>query len=136
MAAREPGVLAAVSADAVELVCESLAAFERGDMEEALAAAHPDLVTTRVHPDRAVFHGPAGMIRALAEWVEGFSEWSQTTEELIDAGDEVVARVHQVARGAASGVAVEADFWIVFRLAGDRVHEVKIYSDRTEALEA
>jgi ketosteroid isomerase-like protein len=125
-----------VSAEAVELVRRSLAAFERGDMDEALVAAHPDLVTTRMHPDRAVFHGPQGMTQALAEWVEGFSEWSQTTEELIDAGDKVVARVHQVARGAASGVAVEADFWIVFRLAGDMVNEVKIYSDRAEALEA
>jgi ketosteroid isomerase-like protein len=125
-----------VSAETLELVRRSLEAFERGDMEAALAGAHPELVTTRVDPDHAVFHGPEGMIQALAEWTEDFSEWSQTTEEIIDAGDKVVARVHQAARGAASGIAVEADFWVTFTPDGDKIREVAIYAERDRAFEA
>jgi ketosteroid isomerase-like protein len=122
-----------LSAETLELVRRALEAFERGDMDEALVAAHPDLVTRRVDPDDAVFHGPEGMIQALAEWTEDFSDWSQTTQEVVEAGDTVVARVHQTARGAASGIAVEADFWIVFTPDGDKIREVAIYSDRDRA---
>ncbi len=120
----------------VEIVRRSLEAFDHGDIERALAAADPGLVTTRVDPDGAVFHGPEGFLQALSEWVEDFTEWSNASEELIDAGDRVVARVHQVARGAGSGVPVEADYWLIFTLADGNVTRLDIYSDRGQALAA
>jgi ketosteroid isomerase-like protein len=125
-----------VSREIMELVRRALEAFNRGDMEAALRGAHPDLVTTRMDPDHAVFHGPEGMVQALAEWTEDFSDWSQTTEEVVDGGDKVIARVHQTARGTASGIAVEADFWVTFRPEGDRIKEVAIYADRDRAFGA
>ena len=91
----------------IELVRESLEAFERGDLDRALANAHPDLVSTRVHPDGAVFHGPDGFRQLLADWLEGFSEASFWSGDYIDAGDRMIVHQHQRGRGAGSGALVE-----------------------------
>jgi ketosteroid isomerase-like protein len=90
----------------------------------------------RVDPDRAEFHGPEGVLDAVADWTADFSEWSQSTEAIETAGDKVVARVHQVARGAASGVAVEADWWFVYTVVGGLITRFEIYPSREQALAA
>ena len=116
----------------IELVRDSLEAFERGDLDGALANAHPDLVSTRV----AVFHGPDGFRQLLADWLEGFSEASFRTDDYIDAGDYVIVHQHQRGRGAGSGALVEGDFWLVYGFAEDKVIRLDIYAHRDEALEA
>jgi ketosteroid isomerase-like protein len=121
----------------IELVRNSLEAFERGDVEAALANAHPDLVTTRVHPDGAVFHGIDGFRQLLADWLEGFSESSfQSDEKYIEAGDYVIVHQHQQGRGAGSGALVEGDFWLLYGFAEGKVIRLDIYADKHEALEA
>jgi ketosteroid isomerase-like protein len=125
-----------VSQENVALVLASFEAWERGDVASALAVAHPQVVTHRVDPDDAVFHGREGFLRAQLEWTEGFSEWSQSREECIDAGEHVIVRVHQTARGAGSGVPIEGDYWLVFTLAERKVTRLDIYSKETDALNA
>ena len=125
-----------MSQENVEIVRASNEAFDQADPAGAFAHVDPKLVTTRVDPDGAVFHGHEGFLQALAEWVEDFQEWSYTTEEYIDAGDRVVVRVHQFGRGQASGVAVEADFWFVYTIAERKITRLDIYANRAQALEA
>jgi ketosteroid isomerase-like protein len=125
-----------MSQENVDLVRASFEAFERGDVASALESGHPQVVTVRVDPDGAVFHGPEGFLRALQEWTEDFSEWSHRGEEYIDAGSQVVVRVHQTARGAGSGAPIEGDYWFVFTIAERQVTRLEIYSNRGEALEA
>jgi ketosteroid isomerase-like protein len=88
-----------MSEENVEIGRSVLEAFQRGDVERALALADPQLVSTRVDPDGAVFHGRAGFLRLLTEWVENFTDWSYSSEEFIDAGDHVVVQTHQWGRG-------------------------------------
>jgi ketosteroid isomerase-like protein len=57
-------------------------------------------------------------------------------EEYIDAGDRVLVRVRQMARGEASGIPVEGEFWFVFETRGKRIVKLSFYSRRDEALEA
>ena len=57
-------------------------------------------------------------------------------EQYIDAGDQVVVFVHEVARGLESGVEVETDTAVVFRLENERIVQARGYMDRAEALEA
>ena len=57
-------------------------------------------------------------------------------DEFIDAGERVLVRMHQTGRGAASGVRVDADFWIVYRLAAGAITKLAIFSDRGEAMDA
>ena len=123
-----------MSRENVELARRSLEAFVRGDVDGALEAAHPELVATRVHPDGAVFHGPDGLLRMVADWVEGFSEWSFTADEYIDAGERVVVRQHQRGLGAGSGVPVEDDYWLVYTFADGQIVLFEVFADREQAL--
>jgi ketosteroid isomerase-like protein len=123
-----------VSQEIVELARRSLEAFARGDVQEALEAAHPDIVSTRVEPDGAVFHGRDGLLRMVADWVEGFSDWSFRAEEYIDAGERVVVRQRQWGLGAGSGVPVEDDYWLVYEFADGRIVRFEVYADREQAL--
>jgi ketosteroid isomerase-like protein len=120
----------------VEIVRAALEAFEQGDLDGALEFAHPDLVSSRLHPDGSVFHGRDGFRRLLAEWLEDFSEWSFSNEEYIDAGDRVVVKQRQWGRGVVSGAPVEADWWMVYTLAEGRITHLDIYASEAEALEA
>jgi hypothetical protein len=47
-----------------------------------------------------------------------------------------LVRVRQLARGEASGIPVEGDFWFVFEMRGRRVAKLSFYLRRGEALEA
>lgn len=120
----------------VELVRTAFEAFRRGDVHGALEHAHPDMISRRTDPDGAVFHGRDGFLALLADWVEGFEEWSYRAEEFIDAGDHVVVRFHQRARGAGSGVPVDADFWFTYAIEDGKIRRFTIFPDRERAFEA
>ena len=123
-----------MSEENVELARRSLEAFARGDVETALEAMDPELVATRAHPDRAVYHGRDGLLQMVADWVEGFRDWSYEVVEIIDAGERVVVRQHQRARGAGSGVPIEDDYWLVYAFADGLIVRFEVYADRGEAL--
>ena len=54
----------------------------------------------------------------------------------VSAGDRVVVRTAQEARGKESGVAVTAVFWFVFALRDGRVVRIDIHAEEAAALEA
>jgi uncharacterized protein len=125
-----------MSQESVEIVRGGFDAFQEGDLAQMLDLMADDLVTYRADPDGATYHGKEGFLRATAEWTEDFSEWSVIPEEFIDAGDRVLVRVRQTARGQASGIPVEGEFWFVIEMRGTRVAKLSFYLRRGEALEA
>jgi ketosteroid isomerase-like protein len=125
-----------MSEENVDLVRGGFDAFQEGDLSRMLDLMADDLVTYRADPDGATYHGKDGFLRATADWTEGFSEWSVIPREFIDAGDRIVVPVRQVARGEASGIPVEGEFWFVFEMRGRTVAKVSFYIRRGEALEA
>jgi|SRR5215211_2190892 len=125
-----------MSQENVELIRRGFAAFERGDLSQMLDPMVDDLVTYRADPDGATYHGKEGFLQATADWTEGFSEWSVTPEEFIDAGNCVLARVRQLARWESSGISVEGEFWFVFEVRGTSVAKIGFYIRQDEALEA
>jgi ketosteroid isomerase-like protein len=124
-----------MSEENVEIVRAALEAFRQGEVDEALEHVHPDMVSRRVDPDGAVFHGRDGLLALMADWVEGFEEWSYRAEEFIDAGDHVVVRLHQWGRGAGSGAMVDGDYWLTYAFEGGKVRPFTIFSDRERAFE-
>ena len=122
-----------MSHENVETVRAALEAFRRGDVEEALQRVHPEMVSTRVDPDGAVFHGRDGLMALMADWTEGFDEWSYRAEEFFDAGDRVVVRLHQWGRGAGSGVPVAGDYWLTYLVEDGMVTRFSIFTDREQA---
>jgi ketosteroid isomerase-like protein len=79
-------------------------------------------------------------LRAFAEreseaWEGGYVGWEP--EELIDAGDKVLAFIRVSGRGKASGVDVEAPTWNVWTFRnGEPVELTYFGEDRAEALKA
>jgi ketosteroid isomerase-like protein len=125
-----------MSQENVEIVRRSYAAFDRGDLAAALDDADPDLVVRRYDPEDATWHGPEGFVQSFVDWTEGFDQFSASAEEFIDAGDRVIVRIHQIARGKGSGVPVEADFWFVHKLSGGKVTRLDMFASKAPALEA
>jgi uncharacterized protein len=124
-----------MSEEQVEKVRAALEAFRRGEVDVALKHAHPDMVSRRIDPDGAVFHGRDGLLALVADWVESFEEWSYEPEEFIDAGDHVVVRVRQSGRGAGSGAMVDGDFWLTYAFEDGKVKRFTLFADRERAFE-
>ena len=120
----------------MELVRKTVVDFQRGAMGEVLDAASDDVVFYRAEPEGAYFKGKDGFLRALAEWSEGFDAFDVAVEELIDAGDLVVARVRQSARIRGSEVPVVGDYWFLYGFRDGKVVRLDIYARRDDALAA
>ena len=125
-----------MSQENVEIVRGAFAAFERGDMGHILDLMADDLVTHRVEPDNALYHGKEGFFEATADWTEGFDDWVATAEEYVGAEDLVLVRVKQTARGKASGVPVESHFWFVFEIRDRKIARLAFHSSEARAFEA
>jgi uncharacterized protein len=126
-----------MSRDNVEIVRRGYQAYARGDVDAMLEDVDPGMITYRPDPDGATFNGPEGLLEAIAEWVEDFSEFTFTPEEFIDANDhQVIVRVHQTAIGKQSGAPIEGRFWFVHTLKGGKLIRLDMLVSRERALEA
>jgi ketosteroid isomerase-like protein len=86
-------------------------------------------------PER-YWHGPAGVREFFRRWVGPFDEWGYEVGELIEAGDSVVAEIHQWGRGKGSGASVESRFWQVWTIRAGKVVYASHHSEKADALEA
>jgi ketosteroid isomerase-like protein len=85
---------------------------------------------------KRVYHGHEGVRQAWRESVSVFGEVDLEVDELIDAGDRVLAVVHDRVVGRASGAPVEAIHFAVWDLANGKVTRLRVFDDRQQALEA
>jgi ketosteroid isomerase-like protein len=88
-----------------------------GGLEEGDVKRGREAVASEVLPDRSV-------------WAD--RRW--TLQELVEAGDQVVALVREERRGRGSGVEVVADIALVYSFRDGKVALVEPYLDRSEAL--
>jgi ketosteroid isomerase-like protein len=87
-------------------------------------------------PDQGDYRGHVGYARWLEDWGAAWAEWSIEPEEFLDAGDSVVVFFRMRTKGRGSGVEVERQDAIVFKLRNGRIVRVDYYNDRKQALEA
>jgi ketosteroid isomerase-like protein len=132
-----------MSKENVEAVRRVIDAHDRGDFATVFAAYDPD-IEWHLTPGWAtasdfepVYHGHEG-VRAF--WREWFAAWETASfeyEELIDAGDNVVAILSQHVRGRTSGVELEWNaYGQVWTIRDAKVVRVEFFPTRGEALEA
>jgi ketosteroid isomerase-like protein len=124
-----------MSQENVELVRRLLECFIAG---EVLWDALDEAVEIHDHdiPDAGEYRGHAGVMRWVADWGAGLPVVSFDLQELIDAGDAIVAVILLKARGRDSSVDVERQDAIVYRCRGDRVTRFDYFNSRQQALEA
>jgi ketosteroid isomerase-like protein len=89
----------------------------------------PDAETTQ-------WRGPAGVREFFRNWIGPFDEWGYEVGEVIDAGDSVVAHIHQWGRGKGSGARVESRFWQAWTIRDGKIVRATHHSKKAEALEA
>jgi ketosteroid isomerase-like protein len=120
----------------VEVVRNAFAAFEAGDLERMRDLVTEDLIVYRADPDGATSHGLDGFLQLTADWTEGFRDWTPEPKEFTDAGDRVLVRVRQSARGEASGVPLAEDWWFVYEFREAKITRMNIYAREADAREA
>ena len=125
-----------MSNENVKIVRRGFEAFLRGDVSALVELGDPEIVSC-VHPRAgATYNGIDGSLQMIADWTEDFDEFEAKPEEYIDAGDWVVVRVHERARGKGSGVRVEEDWWFVVRLRDRKAVRWDIFDQEADALDS
>ena|SRR5215208_2414669 len=91
-------------------------AFNRGDYDNAIGFAHPD-----VEYIPAAGQTPLHGTDQLRAWMEpsAFERQILEPEDITVAGDKVLMRVHSTIRGAGSGIEMEIDMWTVMTVDGN-----------------
>jgi ketosteroid isomerase-like protein len=121
----------------VEIVRAGFDAFNTRGLEGVLAFYGSDIEwrDRTDDPEAGVHRGHEGVREAFAA-LEEFTGFRIEPEELIDAGDYVVAPVRLTGHGRASGVPFDEREVHVFRLHAGKIVELREYRSRTEALQA
>jgi ketosteroid isomerase-like protein len=122
---------------------QDLVAFVRdadpAQLQALTAAAYdPDVevVWVDTSPDSGPYHGHAGAIQALMDWLESFEEFHVEPTEFIDAGDDVVVPNRQYGIGKGSGAEVSMTTAWVCTVKEGKIARVLEYSSKEKALEA
>jgi ketosteroid isomerase-like protein len=117
-------------------------AFNRRDVEAAVAVAHPDF---EFEPPREFvdlgfdrsYRGPAGFRKYMSTWSDVFGPDVRVEPlELIDAGDRIVLLADLRARGQASGIPVNGTIATISLLRHGKATHVHAFFDHAEAIEA
>lgn len=123
-----------MSQENVEKVRLAIAAYQRGEWEEATAYLAPDVVWEVGQELPA--HGPAAVREMWSRWNDDWERLDMVGEELIDAGDKVVVAMHYQGRGRLSGAAIEQRVFEVHTFRGGKCVSKADYETRAEALAA
>ena len=126
--------------DNVEIVRRAYEAFNRGDFDSALEFLAPEVEWQMPPnlPDVGVWVGRDQVIARMEEFFEVFDELQVQVEELIAAGDRVVALVRYKGRGSATGLEIEGAGLDsqVWTLRDGKVIRLELHGGTTGALEA
>jgi uncharacterized protein len=132
-----------MSRENVEIVQRVYDAVARRDTDTVLALYDPEVEWDASQSPlgrvtgASVFHGHEGLRRAFREWYDGWEHVEDNIEELIDAGEHVIAVVTLRGRGRSSGVEVEwKDSAAVWTIRNGKVIRVVWLPSRETALEA
>jgi ketosteroid isomerase-like protein len=123
-----------VSRENIELIKEGFAAHNRGDLDALVELYDPECVFETLL--LGTHRGNEAIRHIYAENQRTMAGYDVVPEELIDAGDKVVAVVKMVGSGSASRIAMDEGFAFVFTLEDGRCVREQAFRNRDEALEA
>ena len=126
-----------MSQESVEVVGKLYDAFASGDIDSVLAKVDPQIefdLSDRL-PDEGLYRGREAYRQFLKRTSELWAGFRVEVEELLDAGDAVVALVHTTATGRASGIEIDERVAHVFWMRDATPYRFKVFSERAKALE-
>jgi ketosteroid isomerase-like protein len=131
-----------MSQENVEIVRGIYEAVARRDAAAPFAVYAEDIVWDVSNSRRATimdsvaYHGHEGVRKFWEEAVSAFGTVDLDVDEVIDAGDRVVALIREHEIGRTSGVPVDTRHVAVWTLADGKVVRMQIFDDREQALKA
>ena len=128
----------AMSDENVELVRRGFMATMEEDWPTALATLDPEVEVLDFDiPDAGVYRGPDGFLAWLKGWAEGWDSWRVEDIEFRDAGDDhVIALFKLIAKGAHSGLELERQDAITYRIRAGKIVRTEYFNDQRLAREA
>jgi ketosteroid isomerase-like protein len=128
----------AMSDENVELVRRGFMATLEEDWETVLGLLDADV---EIHdfdlPDAGVYRGPDGFLAWLRGWDEGWASWRLDDIEFRAAGDDqVIVLFRMIAKGGQSGMELERENAITYRIEGGKLARMEYFNDRERALSA
>ena len=128
-----------MSQENVEVVRAVFEAWERGGVDAVAEFWDPEIdwrAAEGALDDVGVMRGVDAMRAYMNDWLDNFDDVHFEAEELIDAGDQVVAMQRVTARAKGSGVETELRYAVVNTIRDGKVVRGREYWTRAEALEA
>jgi ketosteroid isomerase-like protein len=128
-----------MSQENVEIVRRYFAAYERDGLDASAEFWHPDInwrAAEGALDDVGLMEGPGALRRYYEQWEDTFESGRVEVEELVDAGDQVVAVVRAIGRMKESEAEVDLRYAIVLSIRDGKIAAGREYFTREEALEA
>jgi|SRR4051794_19089418 ketosteroid isomerase-like protein len=94
------------------------------------------VVRDQQSPDQAEYRGLDGVRRWIADWSAAWDDWQIEVEEIVEAGESVLALIHHTGRGHASGLEMDSHDAMLFTLDHGKVVALDYFHDRERALAA
>jgi len=128
-----------MSEENVELLRRYIGAGERDGVEGLAEFWHPDInwrAAEGAIDDVGLMEGPDAIRDYLRQWEETFEKGRAEAQELIDAGDQVVAVVRGIGRMKDSDAEIDMRYAIVFTIRDGKIATGREYFTREQAIEA
>ncbi len=128
-----------MSQENVEIVRAAFDAFERGDTDGVLSLCDPEIEITQAADLLGApqhHHGHAGVLEAVAVWVEQWDDYRIEVISMTDLGDQVMVKQMSRGRGKGTGIPVEMLFTFLFVVRAGKITEWRIFTREDEALKA
>ena len=122
--------------EVVERVRRLFAAFNKREWGAFPAELDPELEYTPVE-ENILYRGPEAFVQYLKRWLEGWDTFSAEAEEVESTpahGVLIAVRLGGIGKG--SGAEVYDRFFWACEQRGGRLHRIREYTDRAQALEA
>lgn len=125
----------------VNLVRNMYASFEKGDVASVLAAMDPQIEWNEAenfpYADGNPYIGPDAVVQGVFARLGGeWDYWNLVIEEILDAGESVVALGRYQARNKETGSEIDAQFAHVWRFKDGRATAFQQYADTAQVQKA
>ena len=129
-----------MSQENVEIVRRVSDAFASGDADTLFALVAPEIEWDFSHVDtwleEKIYRGYDGIGEFFGKWTEDWDDYRFEVEDLLDAGDRVVAIVRDEGRGKSSGIKLDRQHAEVWTIRDGKVIRIEPYDHKAEALAA
>jgi uncharacterized protein len=128
-----------VTEDNAERIRQAYDAFNRGDLDAAMAFMHEDVewrMSGAIVGTADAYHGHEGVRQWWLEFLEPFESMSIEPEEIIEATEDRVLVLVRLRATGREGIDVDLSVSHLYDLRGDKVARVQAFVDRDAALAA